>query len=598
MRIRQAFLLLLAFIAGHSVWGQLPEQQAQQIDAFANQLLEDWKVPGIGLGIVQNNKVVHVKGYGQRDLETKAPVTPNTLFAIGSSSKAFTAISVLQQAEEGVIELDAPVLDYLPEFRMYDDYVTQHLTVRDLLCHRSGLPRHDLSWYGSAASRAELLERLQYLEPSAGFRETFQYQNLMYMTAGYLVGQVANLTWEAEVQQRIFKPLGMEQANFDVSQMEKSKDAARPYQKTEAGDIRKMPYRNISTIGPAGSINASPKEMTAWLLALLNEGRYMGEQVFAGSSVQEAMTPVMTVPGGWSNALRYDNGGAPVSYGLGWFISNHKGRKLVTHGGNIDGFSAEVALLPGDSIGVVVLTNLNGNPVPGILRNYVMDLLTGSEIRDWNGEALKMREKQEEAAMAETEDVVRQEGTTPSHELEAYTGTFTHPGYDELVITQKGDSLFAKLVAAPEPLPLGHYHYDVFYNDDPDWGETKVQFLTNFEGNVDQLKVQLEPSLPAMTFDRKPEPKAFSAEELNAYTGTYLIMGVQPVTVQLDGEALKMEVPGQPTYTLVHEQGHRFALKGLDGYTALFQQNAEGQIYKVTLIQPNGQFSGDKQDKD
>ena len=135
-------------------------------------------------------------------------------------------------------------------------------------------------------------------------------------------------------------------------------------------------------------------------------------------------------------------------------------------------------------------------------------------------------------------------------------------------------------------------------NDDPEWGETKVQFLTNFEGNVDQLKVQLEPSLPAMTLDRKPEPIAFTAEELKVYTGTYLIMGVQPVTVELDGETLKMEVPGQPAYTLVNEQGQRFTLKGLEGYTALFQQNAEGEVYKVTLIQPNGQFSGEKQNED
>jgi hypothetical protein len=306
----------------------------------------------------------------------------------------------------------------------------------------------------------------------------------------------------------------------------------------------------------------------------------------------------MTVPGGWGSALGYDNGEAPVSYGLGWFLSNHKGRKLVAHGGNIDGFSADVALLPGDSIGVVVLTNLNGKPVPGILRNYVLDLLTDSEIRDWNGEALKRREKQEEASMSEEEDVVRQQGTSPSHELQAYTGTFSHPGYDDIVISRKGDSLYLKLVAAPELLPLGHYHYDVFYNDDPMLGETKVQFLTDLDGAVSQIEVKLEPSLPAIALDRKPEPKKFTPDELEGYTGTYLVMGVQPVIVKLEGETLKMEVPGQPTYTLVYESGQKFALKGLEGYTALFQQNDEDQVYKITLIQPNGQFSGEKQPED
>ena len=595
MRIRQAFLLLLAFVAGHSVWGQLPADQVRQIDDFANQLLEDWKVPGIGLGIVQNNKVVYVQGYGQRDIDKGLPVTPNTLFAIGSTSKAFTAISVLQLVEEGTIELDAPVAAYLPAFKMHDDYVSRHLTVRDLLCHRSGLPRHDLAWYGSDATREELLERLQYLEPSAGFREAFQYQNLMFMTAGYLVGELANSTWEEEVQKRIFQPLKMDRATFNVDQMQADKDASKPYLKTDKDVIQLMPYRNIDAIGPAGSINASPTEMATWVLALLNGGDYMGEQILAPQYILEAASPAMTVPGGWGNALQYDNGGAPVSYGLGWFLSNHKGKKLMAHGGNIDGFSADVALLPGDSLGVVVLTNLNGNPVPGILRNYVLDLLTETTIRDWNGEALKLREQQDEMSLNKEEDVIRQEGTQPSHGLDAYTGTFNHPGYDDIKVFLQNDSLFVDFIAAEAPLPLVHYHYDVFLNEDETWGETKVHFLTNVEGTIDQLKIKLEPTLPELVLDRKPAPKAFTAEELNAYTGTYLIMGIQPLTIKLEGEALKAELPGQPVYTLEHESGHKFVLKELDGYSALFQADSEGEITKVTVIQPNGQFSGEKQ---
>ncbi len=230
------------------------------------------------------------------------------------------------------------------------------------------------------------------------------------------------------------------------------------------------------------------------------------------------------------------------------------------------------------------------------MRNYVFDLLLGEDIRDWNGETLKMREKQEEAQQSTEADVVRQTGTSPAHKLSAYTGTFAHPGYDNIQILQRGDSLFAALSAADEALPLGHYHYEVFYNDHPFWGETKIQFLISLEGEVDQLKVQLEPALPALTLDRKPEPEAFSGERLKAYTGTYLIMGVQRITVSVNNEVLKMEVPGQPTYTLAPRGDDKFDLKGLEGYTAFFQRDEEGEVEKLTLIQPNGQFSGEKED--
>jgi len=235
-------LLLFVFLFAVSL---LPAQTKllEGLDAEVEQIMQDWDVPGLGLGIVKGGEILLARGYGLRNVAEELPVDENTLFAIGSSSKAFTATAtaIVQLAEQGLLELDKPVIEYLPDFRMHDPYVTNNLTVRDLLCHRSGLPRHDLVWYGTDRNRRELFESLQYLKPSAGFREIFQYQNLMYMTAGYLSGQIKGSTWEQVVQEQLFDPLQMQRANFSVSAMQKDANHALPYGKEEE-QVKKYPF--------------------------------------------------------------------------------------------------------------------------------------------------------------------------------------------------------------------------------------------------------------------------------------------------------------------------------------------------------------------
>ncbi|HKK79290.1 MAG TPA: serine hydrolase, partial [Phaeodactylibacter sp.] len=430
----------------------------EDIDAFVEQARQDWQVPGVAIGIVQGNEIVHLNGYGLADREAQRPVDENTLFAIGSSTKAITAFSVLQLVDDGQLDLDQPVLDYLPDFRMYDDYVTHHLSVRDLLCHRSGLPRHDAVWYGSTDSRAKLFEKLKYLEPSAGFRETFQYQNLMFMAAGYLVGQTTGGRWEEAVQKRLFEPLEMKRANFSVDLMAKDPNHAKPYT-LEEEEVKAIDFRNIDAVGPAGSVNASAREMCHWLIAQLNGGKYRGQELLSPSLLTVSHSSHMPVPAAWDRIMAVDNGGGPTTYGLGWFISTHKGRKAIQHGGNIDGFSAMVGLLPQDSVGVVVLTNLNGNMLPGIIRNYVFDKMLGEEARDWNQEMLAMvaQMKEQQQGQAEKEDLKQVQGTQPSHKLDDYAGTYTHPAYGSVKVSRAGDSLQIGYNAFE--LGLRHYHY-------------------------------------------------------------------------------------------------------------------------------------------
>jgi CubicO group peptidase (beta-lactamase class C family) len=225
-------------------------------DKFVESALKDWNVPGAGIAIVKDGEVILVKGYGYADVAKKRKADKKTLFAIGSSSKAFTAASVMQLVDEKKLDLNKSVISYLPNFKLYDDYATKNITPRDLLSHRSGLPRHDLVWYGSKDSREGLYNRLRYLEPTAELRETWQYQNLMYMTAGYLVGQIEKESWEETVKRKIFMPLGMNATNFSVEDSKKVKNHALPYNEKE-GQLEKIDFRNIDAIGPAGSINSN-----------------------------------------------------------------------------------------------------------------------------------------------------------------------------------------------------------------------------------------------------------------------------------------------------------------------------------------------------
>ena len=594
MIYRIFWLLLIVFaVTCYGLEAQPSSKSLKELEQFIEKARKDWDVPGVGVGITKGSEVIFAKGFGYSDVEAKKPATENTLFAIGSSTKAITALSVLQLAGDGTIELDKPVKEYLPGIKMHDDYVTRHLTVRDLLCHRSGLPRHDVVWYGSEDSREELFDKLQYLEPNRGFREIFQYQNLMYMTAGYLVGKMTGSTWEQQVKDRIFDPLGMERANFSVEEMQKDADHAKPYYKDD-DDVKIMDFRNIDAVGPAGSVNASAKEMCHWLIAQTNGGKFKSAEIAQASSVAEAHKSNIPVVGPIVNFLAFDNNGGPVNYGLGWFISTHKGHPAIQHGGNIDGFSALVAFLPKDSIGVVVLTNLNGNLLTQVIRNYVFDVMLGEEVRDWNGEMLKVIEAmlEQQKKQQSEEDLKRVADTQPSHKTEAYAGEFRHPAYGAITVSQKGDSLHVKHHALE--LTLGHYHYDVFAGKHPLTGAMKVSFHTNIDGDVDRLSTIMEPALDAMYFEREVEEPSFTEEELEAFTGDYLIMGVQKITVSRDAEQLKLTVPGQPTYTLEYHKGLEFQLKGMKGFTALFQKGGNGNISGLVMIQPNGQFKGEK----
>lgn len=570
-----------------------PEEALADLPQVVEHGLDALHVPGVAIAVVAGDEVVFSRGFGFRDLEAKLPATPETLFAIGSSTKALTATLMGTLVDEGAIEWDEPVRSYLPEFRLSDPTITERLTVRDLLTHRSGLPRHDLVWYGSSLSREELFRRLRYLDFSADLRQRFQYQNLMYMTAGYLAGKVEDSSWEELVQERILGPLGM--AHTVISRFE-GEEVATGYRLDRDGEelrLETMPHRVIEAMGPAGSINSTAEDMARWVRFQLGDGSFEGKRIVSATTLAETHSPQMIA--NLPLLALIDRRMSPyVLYGLGWFIQPYRGHQLVQHGGNIDGFSAMVAFLPQEDLGIVVLSNANGSPLPLVVALAAFDRLLGLEPVDWVGRA-ELFLKQALAAEEEQETTTaedRVEGTEPSHPLEAYTGEYEHPAYGTLRVTRSGDGLAFALNGLDGDLE--HWHYDVFNAPKTPVGAVKIEFLTSVDGRIDRVQAAVEPAVAPIVFTRKPPAELSDPALLARLAGEYLLLG-QVVTVAVRGTSLTVTVPGQPTYELVPYEGTQFRLKGLPGYRARFELDGD-QVTGITFLQPNGTFQATRRE--
>lgn len=577
-------LLLLPGVVG----GATNQSKLEGLDEFIAETMKTWKVPGLAIAVVQDGEVILAKGYGYRDVEKQLPVTPQTLFAIGSITKSFTVTAVGMLVDEGKLDWDQPVRTYLENFELHDPVATERMTPRDLVTHRSGLPRHDLLWYGSDWSRRQLYERLRYLEPSKDLRSSYQYQNLMYMTAGYLVGQLSGKRWERFVRERILLALGMENSNFSVHDSQKSTEFSLPYSK-EKEEVKLVPFRVIDEIGPAGSINSNVEEMIRYVQFHLDRGKLGEKRLLTESNAQQMQTPQMVMPG----AIEYDEVGH-WSYGMGWAIGTYRGHKVVQHGGGIDGFISRLSFMPRKKVGMIILTNLSGgNPVPTNVSRYVYDRLLGLEPVDWNAR-LKEREKKQRESEEEAKKkgyTARKQGTQPSHELADYVGGYEHPGYGVARITQTETGL--TLTYSSFVSPLHHFHYDVFeVVEDPDnpLEKMKVLFSSNLQGEIDTLRVPLEPNVKEIAFTRLPDRQMRERSFLEPLVGEYEL-GPTTISVTLQGDdTLVLTLPGQPPHALLPARGLRFDLKGLTGSSVEFKKDAAGTVTELVSFQPNGTF--------
>lgn len=589
-------LLVLVLTGAGSAAGQPADTATadsfEGFDRYVESAMETWQVPGLAVAAVEDGEIVLARGYGHRQVEEERPVTPHTLFAIGSNTKSFTATILGILVDEGELDWETPVREYLPRFRLASDVATDQMTAGDLVTHRSGLPRHDLLWYGSNLTREQMFRRLRHLEPSEPFRAEFQYNNLMFMTAGYLAGRVAGASWEELVDRRLLTPLGMDRSNFSVSAMQEAKDFARPYAMRDSQVVR-IPYRNIDEIGPAGSINSSAREMARYVQAHLDGGLAGGlgsdaaadtARLLSTSGSRAMQRPQMVTPDDPEDPEL----GYPM-YGRGLMVGSYRGHELVGHGGGIDGFISRMAWLPQDSAGVVVLTNFSGdNPVPQIVARNVFDRLLGLEPIDWAGRIEERQGEDEESEEEAEAGPERVKGTSPSHELADYAGRYEHSAYGTFAVEANDSTLTYEFNDFSGP--LSHFHYDVFRAAEEQGNplsEKRFKFQYDRDGGIDRLSVSLEPEVDDIVFERAPAERLTDAGFLSRLTGKYRL-GDETLEIKLRGETLVLSVAGQAPRELVPGRGTSFDLEGLEGYGVEFVVPESGPATKLRLQEPNG----------
>ncbi len=465
------------------------------LDSIVESALETFAVPGTSVGVVVDNKIVLAKGYGTCCVHTEQAVTPHTLFAIGSCTKAFTAFILAQLVEEGLVRWDEKVVTYLPAFSLMDSHATTHLTVRDLLSHRSGLPRHDFVWYNADLSRSELLNRLAHLEPSFDLREKFQYNNMMFLVAGLVIESVTGQSWEEAVFSRLFVPLGMERSNFSVAVSQQGEDFACPHALVDE-KVCQVAFRNISTMGPAGSINASVLDMLQWIKVHLSDG----SNLISKETLKEMHTLQMPFTSPYSDEEYH------LGYGLGWMLGVHKGHYVVFHGGGIDGFISQVVLFPQKGIGIVVLSNQSetGGGFVRALSCSIIDRLLSADTPDRISELHNQykRAKATQRAFKAAKNAERIVNTTPSHPLEGYVGEFENPGYGCVKFSLEEGRLF--LTYNQMKSPLNHWQYDCFVSVEQVCSLPRLEcwFDKDTAGRIAEVRIPFEPALAPISFKR------------------------------------------------------------------------------------------------
>jgi CubicO group peptidase (beta-lactamase class C family) len=506
---RAVLFLLVATVGGVA---PLAGQQTplQGLESFVEEGMAEWGIPGLAMAVVKDNQVVMARGFGVLHREEERQVDEHTLFGVASVSKAFTAAAVAMLVDEGRLHWDDPVVKHLPGFRLYDPFVTETVTVRDLLSHRVGVGRmtgNRITWLPHR-DRSDLVYRIRYLEPEQSFRNGYVYSNVMYMVAGELVAAVSGMSWDEFVARRIFEPLGMDRSNTSVTAIADGENAAWPHQEID-GEVVPIPRRNFDAVGPSASINTSVSEITAWMrLHLGTPGEVDGVRLLSPEVMREMHRAQNRIP----------DGGPPgglVSYGLGWQLSSFEGRRISQHGGATDGMNTTLVLVPEENLGVIVTTNTFNNFMAA-LANRVLDRYLGVEDRPWDRMIRDAFEAQYARVAAGRDSIhaARVTGTSPSLPLDAYTGLFVDSLYAEARVRRGGGQAVGAGEADGEnhgglvlefwedetqTLALEHWHHDTFRGHwrNPAQREKFVWFTRGDDGSVDALHVRwtLRPDL-------------------------------------------------------------------------------------------------------
>jgi len=594
--VRVVIVTLVLLIFGVEVQAQDQEiaNKLQGFDSYMEQTLKDWNTPGIGVGIVINDKLVFAKGYGYRDYEKKLPFTPTTLCQIASNSKLFTAVAAGMLVEEGKLGWDKPVRESVPTIQFYNDQLNNNVTLRDMLSHRTGVTRHDLIWFKSDFKRKELFEKLKYLEPQQPMRETFLYNNLMFSAVGYIIELKSGKTWEQFVRERILEPLNMSSTTYTITEMVKRPDHGVPFrEKRDTFELYKIPYyEDTEGVAPAGAIISNIEDMSHWLIALMNEGKYNGKQVLPPSVLKATLQPAIGLPNTLGESLGYWEILNPA-YGMGRQTASYRGRLITYHGGDLPGFHSQVSFLPNDRIGVIVFViSDHSAPLYNVVSYNVYERLLGMDQTPWSKRRLEQRLANKKAgteARAKA-GADRVPNTKPSHALTDYAAEYENPAYGILKIGLKENQLQFNFHAFQ--FPMSHFHYDRFDTpEDEQYGKFSVNFRTNPQGDIDSAVISLDEA--EVVFTRRPE--TLDAKLLEKLAGDYLTPArVKFQVIYQPGAGLSLAFPGGPPLKLIPVKGLQFRTPQFSDTIYEFVME-NGKVKALKERDPSGEYSYSRQ---
>ena len=480
--MRRSLITFVSFFVAVSLAAQ------QNFDKLASDAMSAWRFPGMAVAVVQGDRVIYLKGFGVKEVGKTDRVSPDSLFQIGSTSKAFTTTAMAMLVDEKKLDWDDPVHKNLEYFHLADPCADSTVTLRDLVSHRTGLSRHDELWDNSPWTREEIIRRVGDVKLAKPIRTAYQYNNIMFIAAGEVVAAAAKTSWDDFVRARIFQPLGMTNTRTRFADWATSDHATGHDWSHEQAVVH--PASDDTNVGPAGSIKSSARDMAQWLRFQLANGVIDTRRLVSEDALNETKSPQM--------ALRVDKSARETnpfthvqSYAMGWIVQDYRGELLITHGGALNGFRTNIALLPDRNAAVVILANMGRGFGVTALRNAILDeLLHASPSRDWNAAYLAVEKKADDRAQQAKKDREgkRVPNTKPSRDLAAYAGTYRDPAYGDAVVALENGALVLRW--SRMQIPLSHYNYDTFLAvSEPDDVDETVQFALGPDGEVKTMSV-------------------------------------------------------------------------------------------------------------
>ena len=484
MRITALILCLLFVTIPFKAYSQ--DNRLKGLDAFIEQAMKDYGVPGASVVVVKDNDVIYLKGFGLRKIGSSQEVNENTIFQLASVTKTFTAASVGVAVDRGNMEFDEQVINIIPNFALRDPYPTRYTTSRDLLSHRTGLPAFTGDLFDHLGyTREEVIQRIRFIEPACSFRDEANYSNLGFFLAGESAAQSSGSTWENLVRTSLLSPLAMNRSGFTDS-IDRQSNAAFPHGVIE-GQTRVIPYNKQGVLAPAGAMTSTASDMAHYMIMLLDQGKYLGRQILSPETVGEIYKPTMVDTPGFAE-LPPISAETGFNYGLAWGIYNWKNHKILEKGGALDGMRSVTVLVPELKLGITVLANMNLTVLPEAVRAYVLEQYLGEADYDMQTVIKERSKKIAEMLSFDPEPAIKSPNP-PSLDLRGYTGTYENDVYGKFIIVLKEGNLSVLAGPAQYAGTLSHVNFDTFHLKWPIFISLPddTTFVINSEGKVTEF---------------------------------------------------------------------------------------------------------------